>query len=167
MVVCDGIMYWMSCGKKREIVAYDPLNDTDSCRVIDSPDSELEYRGLHVPEVKASLLGVTGGRLRLLQYVGCTLWVWELEDYNQQAMWICRARIYPIGLYLLLGFHPYDPDQVYLTANGIVLALHVPTRISRKAIEFYHDDNGLTNVAGTVFQLVHPWWPTPVPPPQS
>ncbi|KAK2663559.1 hypothetical protein Ddye_002133 [Dipteronia dyeriana] len=43
VVVCDGIMYWMNGGKKREIVAYDPLNDTDSCRVIDSPSLELEY----------------------------------------------------------------------------------------------------------------------------
>ncbi|KAK0586690.1 hypothetical protein LWI29_010830 [Acer saccharum] len=87
IVVCDGIMYWMSYGKKREIVAYDPL-DTNSCRVIDSSDLELEYCGLHVPEVKASLLEVTKGRLRLLQYVAHMLWVWELEDYNKQAKWI-------------------------------------------------------------------------------
>ncbi|KAK0576726.1 hypothetical protein LWI29_022412 [Acer saccharum] len=188
MVPYKGILHWID-EDGEAIVAYDPLNDPKRCRIIDSP----LYNGRDYVTVER--LGVSGGRLRVLQFVnlfpfrqclGSKLCVWEMEDYYsgkwgspedqvclnevvvpEEEEESCLAELMKGFQHRvsLLGLHPYDTDVVYLGLSGLVVICNVSTQTLRELCKA--DQLGMFGHGsriGSVIPLVHPWWPTPVPP---
>ncbi|KAL5848023.1 hypothetical protein ACOSQ3_011547 [Xanthoceras sorbifolium] len=183
MVPYNRILHWMD-EDGDAIVAYDPLNDPTRCRIIDSPI----YNGREY--VARELLGVSGGRLRVLQLVswfpfrdwlGSKLCVWELEDYCSGRWGLPEDQVWLNEVVIpeeedpelakltqgaqppvsLLGCHPDDLEVVYLGLPGRVVSCNVST-LTLREVRKLNRNNILRH--SSIFPLVHPWWPTPVHP---
>ncbi|KAJ4702318.1 F-box domain containing protein [Melia azedarach] len=190
IVAYNGILYWMDEGNI--IVAYDPLNDVGRCRVIDSPiyDGGRNFATEELIGVCGGRLRILQRISYFPGYecVSTKLSMWELEDCNtgkwkreeqvnikdldseDYGMMKQVSRYGPLPG--LLGFHPIEEDIVYLSFPGRVVKCNMRTRMLEEVCELQHHradgagaggEEDILCLCGTVFPLVHRWWPTPVP----
>nr|POE57366.1 hypothetical protein CFP56_47992 [Quercus suber] len=171
----NGLLFWWSLNER--LVGFDPYT-SKCCRVFDKP-IELEPS-------RVERLVVCHGALRICQLLGYPynfanpkLRVWELKDYDKGGKWCLEHEVYfnqmvskkspwltkyltnRILYVVVLAYHPYDRDIVYVKIQNKVVSFNMKRKILEVVCDiplthlFYNGCN--------VFNFVLPCWPTPIP----
>ncbi|ONI19215.1 hypothetical protein PRUPE_3G265100 [Prunus persica] len=171
---CNRMLYWM--GGVHFLLELDPfmINNGDyKCRLINLRDHHFDGN------IILSCLGVYGGRLKMFDFelTTNTFLVWDVnvnkEEYHGGFEKVCLENM---TSYILeedmvrkrgdvlasecMALDPNNEEIIYLVIDYEIVMFNIRTRIQSKLDKKYTTDYGLN--CG-FFQVVVPWWPTPVP----
>lgn len=153
----NGILHWFT-ERPCKIMAYDPYNNIDQCRLI-----ELPPVGGHFSFRANELCGVSQGHLQYIETVGGGYKVWMLENYDS-GKWHFKYGIRWDGVKRLpLTLHPFDSDILYLRAHGEGILSY---NNRSKTWEFINDigfSEPLFHLTVSALSFVLPLWPSSVP----
>ncbi|KAI5340951.1 hypothetical protein L3X38_020225 [Prunus dulcis] len=174
------MLYWICSSffllELDPFIITNPTSTSDGdyeCRLIDLEDDDWDSNRI------LSCLGVHGGRLKMFDYVSAvnTFFVWDLnvnkEEYHGGFEKVCLDNV---TYYILekdmvpkredamdtecIALDPNNEEIIYLVIDDEIVMFNIRTRIQSKLDGRITIDNGLNC---QFFQVVVPWWPTPVP----
>ncbi|CAL2235356.1 unnamed protein product [Prunus armeniaca] len=179
----NGMLYWNR--SDFFFVGLGPFNENNittsssSSNGDDVIDHKLHFTVFKEPLDRrfiAGCLGVFGGCVRMCDFKACTktLYVWELKEQDHDRMvdaaasklCVSNQRIYhldpetypddPITC-TMQEFDPNNKDILYLCVDGDFIKFNIRTGEWCKIVRQCPVANGY------YYQIVLPWWPTPVP----
>ncbi|PON92037.1 F-box domain containing protein [Trema orientale] len=171
VVASNGVFYWLNDATVETLVVFDPFfegeDDQKRWRFVKSPLRFYPTNSIHGGEFR---LGVCGaGRVRAAQFAWYSprvLKVWELED-NKSWRGVHDGFI-GHSEYIVLGFKPNNGDAALLySQDNHVFEYNIKEKRLERVGEFHIEANerrlDCVQYRYSVFPLVHPSWPTPIP----
>ncbi|KAL5553069.1 hypothetical protein UlMin_040470 [Ulmus minor] len=181
MVECNGIILQLCSSEV--ILAFEPFNDTDSrrCYFIDLPAGFSSWSCTR--DGQEARLGVVCGRVRLSRISNINedleLKIWEL-NYNDDGSnsWVLKhneklrvsVKKFIIEKVFMLGFDPNNGHMVYMACDNNICQYNIEVHKFEKVGEFPFDKHELelfnydTGMYTVVMPIMHPTWPTQIPP---